>query len=149
MKRGVLLSFLAIAAACGHDFEPPDSEGRIQAAEALYSAAIFDTLTWESDSARSLEGNEVYAARCNRCHGTMGEGDTEYARQRGLHVLSLVAPDWPFGDSVDSLRHAIFAGHEGGMPGFGVAGITPREIDASAYFIVHTLRPEVLGTGGD
>jgi mono/diheme cytochrome c family protein len=118
-------------------------------AEEVYSAAIFDSLTWESDSTRSLEGNAVYAEHCRRCHGTMGEGNTDYARERGLDVLSLVEADWPFGESVDSLRHAIFAGHEGGMPIFGVAGITPREIDASAYFIVHTLRPEVLGTDRD
>ena len=127
---------------CGHHFEPPDSEERTREAESVYSAALFDSLTWESDSVRSFTGNAVYAAQCRRCHGAMGEGGTDYARERHLEVLSLVEPDWPFGASIDSLRHAIFAGHEGGMPIFGVAGITPREIDASAFFILHTLRPE-------
>jgi hypothetical protein len=79
----------------------------------------------------------------------MGGGDTEYARSRDLQPLSLVEPDWPLASSLDSLRHEIFAGHEGGMPGFGVAGITPREIDASAFFILNTLRPDVLGPGRD
>ncbi len=150
MKHGVLFAILGAAiSACGHDFEPPDSGDRIRAADAIYATEMFDSLTWENDSVRSFEGNAVYAAKCRRCHGTMGEGHTEYARERELEVISLVEPDWPFGSSLDSLRHAVFSGHEGGMPGFGVAGITAREVDASAFFILFTLRPDVLGPGGD
>jgi len=150
MKRGVFLAILGLAVgACGHEFEPPDSGERIQAAEAIYNAELFDSLKWENDSVRSFEGNAVYAAKCRRCHGTMGSGHTDYGHERGLEVLSLVEPDWPLASSLDSLRHEIFAGHEGGMPGFGVAGITAREIDASAFFILFTLRPDVLGSGGD
>ena len=150
MKRGVLFATIGLAVgACGHEFHPPDSGERIREADELYTPEMFDSLSWESDSVRSFEGNAVYAANCRRCHGTMGDGDTEYARGRELQVPSLVERDWPLASSLDSLRHEVFAGHEGGMPGFGVAGITPREIDASAYFILYTLRPEVLGSGQD
>ena len=150
MKCGVLLAILGVAVgACGHDFEPPDSAERIRAADAIYTTELFDSLSWENDSVRSFEGNAVYAAKCRRCHGTMGDGHTDYGHERGLEVASLVEPVWPFGSSLDSLRHAVFAGHEGGMPGFGVAGITAREVDASAFFILYTLRPDVLGPGGD
>jgi hypothetical protein len=150
MRRSVLLATVALlVSACGHEFHPPDSGERRQEAEAIYSVEMFDSLNWENDDVRSFQGNAVYAAQCRRCHGTMGGGDTEYARSRELAVLSLVEPEWPFGSSLDSLRHAIFTGHEGGMPGFGVAGITTREIDASAFFILFTLRPEVLESGQD
>lgn len=148
MRVGHLLLLVSVGlAGCGHDFEPPDTGERMREAEAVYSAELFDTLNWESDSVRSFEGNAVYAAQCRRCHGTMGRGETEYAQERHLDVLSLVEPEWPFGSSLDSLRHAIFAGHEGGMPIFGVAGITPREIDASAFFVLYTLRPDAQQTG--
>jgi hypothetical protein len=33
------------------------------------------------------------------------------------------------------------------MPTWGVAGITPREIDAVAFYILERLRPEMLGEG--
>jgi len=150
MRRSVLLATAALVlGACGHEFHPPDSSERIREADEIYNLEMFDSLRWDSDSARSFKGNAVYAANCRRCHGTMGDGDTEYARGRALEVPSLVAPDWPLAASLDSLRHEIFAGHEGGMPGFGVAGITPREIDASAFFILFTLRPEVLESRQD
>lgn len=140
--RFTVLAALATTA-CGHDFEPPDRGERVRAAEAVYSDALFDTVSWSSDSVRAQEGNGVYAAKCVRCHGPLGRGDTEYARTRGIEVPSLVEREWPLA-SMDSLRRTIFVGHEGGMPVFGVGGITPREIDASAYYVLHTLRPEVL-----
>lgn len=148
MKRAAaLLLAAALGAACGHDFEPPDRAERVDQAARLYSAALFDTVTWASDSARSLAGNEVYAATCRRCHGPLGQGGTDYARQRGLEVPSLVEPDWPV-SRVDTLRRRIFVGHEEGMPTFGVAGISPREIDGAAFYLLYTLRPDVLGRGG-
>ena len=148
MRHAATLALAALAAAaCGHDFEPPDRGERVREAEAVYSNAIFDTIAWTSDSVRSLEGNEVYAAECRRCHGPLGRGNTDYARARGLTVPSLVTPDWPLA-SMDSIRREIFVGHEEGMPGFGIAGITPRDIDGAAYYVLATLRPEVLGSGG-
>ena len=68
-------------------------------------------------------------------------------RERGLVIPSLVEPEWLYAASLDSLRHVIFVGHEGGMPIFGVGGISLREIDGSAYYVVKTLRPDVLGEG--
>ena len=57
-------------------------------------------------------------------------------------------PDWPYAASLDSVRHRIFVGHEEGMPTWGVAGITPREIDGVAYYILNGLRPDALRSGG-
>lgn len=147
MSRDVLAVLVAASAACGHDLEPPDRGERTRQAERVYSSALFDTVTWPSDSIRALTGNETYAVECRRCHGPLGRGTTDYARERGLVVPSLVTPDWRLA-TMDSLRRTIFVGHEEGMPGFGVGGITPREIDGAAYYVLNTLRPEVLGGGG-
>jgi len=149
MGRGMVFSFGAalVAGACGHDFEPPDRAERVREAEAQYSVTMFDSVSWSADSVRDFQGNTVYAEKCRRCHGTMGRGDTEYARERRLEMPSLVEPDWPLA-ALDTLRHVVYVGHEEGMPVFGKAGITPREIDAVSFYLVHTLRPDVLGAAG-
>lgn len=149
MRFRMLLAAGALAAAaCSHEFEPPDRQARVLEAEGRYSAAAFDTVVWESDSVRSSQGNAVYAEKCRLCHGPMGEGQTEYARGRGLEIPSLVEDDWAYASSLDELRHRIFVGHEAGMPVFGSAGLTPREIDGSAFYVLYTLRPDMLAPPG-
>jgi len=138
------LPALAVAAAlfgCGHDFEPPDRAARVRAAEAAFTPALFDSVTWQTDSVRAASGNIVYAEKCRRCHGPLGRGETEYARARGIEVPSLVEPGWPLART-DTLRHVVFVGHEEGMPIYGVNGISPREIDAVAYYLLEVLRPD-------
>lgn len=136
---------LLLAACEKHDFEPPSREAQVAQADSLYSIALFDSIQWSSDSARAMEGNNVYATQCRKCHGPMGAGDTDYAAERTIEVPSLVAPDWPYAGDLEAARRRIFTGHPGGMPTWGIAGITPREIDAVAYYLLHQLRPEVLG----
>lgn len=145
-----LLGALLAVGACGgeQEFEPPDREEQVREAEALYSSSLFDTVTWESEEARGLEGNVVYSSECRQCHGSLGRGGTEYAGERGLEVPSLVDPDWEHAGHLDDVRRQMFVGHPEGMPTWGVAGITPREIDAAAYYILNVLRPEVLGGEG-
>jgi mono/diheme cytochrome c family protein len=92
-----------------------------------------------------MEGNLVYASHCRSCHGTVGEGGTDYALERGLEVPSLVDPAPLRGNVRDSVLEIIYTGHVRGMPTWGVAGISPREIDAVTYYLLQVLRPEVLG----
>ena len=75
---------MLIVGACGHEFEPPDREARVAEAAERFATVSFDTVTWEGDDERALVGNEFYAARCRDCHGTLGEGATPYAAERGL-----------------------------------------------------------------
>jgi len=148
MKRAlpfVLSAVVLVATACGHDFEPPDRGERIRQAGLTYSPALFDTVTWAEGEDRNVMGNEIFAGKCRKCHGPMGLGDTDYARERGLVIPSLVDPEWAF-SSMDSLHKTIYVGHEGGMPVYGNGGITPREIDAVASYIANVLRPDVLGS---
>jgi mono/diheme cytochrome c family protein len=135
-----------IAACEKHDFEPPSRAQRVGAADTLLTEETFDTVAWPSDSARAYAGNNAYAAHCRGCHGYLGRGDTDYAREHRIAVPSLVRPDWPYQD-LPAVRRRIFTGHPAGMPTWGVAGIAPREIDATAYYLLYVLRPEVLGTG--
>lgn len=149
MRRTLTLLAMAsvgVVGACkgGHHFDPPDQEARVLEAEGLYSSNLFDSITWASDSARALQGNAVFAAKCRKCHGPLGQGSTEYARARDLDVPSLVKPDWHYARSLDSVRHRVFVGHQYGMPNFGVAGISLREIDAAAFYLLNRLRPDVL-----
>ncbi|MDX1646199.1 MAG: cytochrome c [Longimicrobiales bacterium] len=140
------LCVAVVSAACGHEFHPPDRSERVAEAEAEYSPALFDSVTWTSQEARVQEGNAIYAEDCRVCHGPVGRGDTEYARERGLEVPSLVQADWPL-DDIEALRHEIYVGHETGMPVFGEGGLSLFQMDAVAAYIVDVLRPEILGTG--
>jgi mono/diheme cytochrome c family protein len=144
----VLLATAALSACAKHEFEPPDQEARLADAEARFTEVVWDTITWESAGQRELEGNGVFAAKCRNCHGPLGRGGTEYAESRGLEVPSLVEPGWSMAGQPDSVRHRVFVGHVTGMPTWGVAGITPREIDAVSYYLLQELRPEVLGGDG-
>ena len=142
------MSVSALAAGCkGHEFEPPDREGQVQQAETRFDLASFDSVGWASDSVRSLQGNVVWATYCRNCHGSFGRGATDYAVGRGLEVPSLVEPGWRFEGQRDSVLHRIFVGHARGMPTWGVAGITPREMDAVSHYLLAVLRPEAAADG--
>lgn len=143
-KAVVALTFVVLTACKGHEFEPPNREQRVEEAARKYSPARFDTIEWDSAGARLTEGNLVYASKCRKCHGSMGEGGTDYAREQKLEPPSLVRADWPHASSIDSVRHRIFVGHPGGMPPWGVAGLSAREIDAVAYYIIEQLRRDAL-----
>lgn len=141
---GWVLAAVAATAACGgHDFEPPDRVEAVRLASVAYESALFDTVAWETPAEEETVGNLVYVKQCRNCHGPFGGGDTEYARERGLEVPSLVEPDWPKAHR-DSVRLDVYAGHEEGMPVFVAHKLTLREIDAVAAYVVNVLRPDVL-----
>ncbi|HEY0304363.1 MAG TPA: c-type cytochrome [Longimicrobiales bacterium] len=140
----LLIAIVMVGAGCkGHEFHPPSQEERVAQADSLYATMRFDTVHWASDSARLAMGNEVYAAKCDKCHGPTGEGGTEYAQSQHLEPKSLVRSDWEYGDDREAVRRRIFTGHPAGMPTWGVGkDITPREIDAVTSYIMERLRPE-------
>jgi mono/diheme cytochrome c family protein len=139
------LGLLVSAAACSdHEFHPPSEEEKQAVADSLYSPALFDSVSWETDTARIDAGNLVYADECRRCHGPLGLGETEYAETQELDVPSLVNADWEYQDDLEGVRRRVFVGHASGMPNWGVSNLTPREIDAAAFYILEQLRPEVL-----
>jgi len=109
---------------------------------------MFDTLEWESRDRMLVTGAALFGADCRDCHGSLGRGGTAYASEHGLDVPSLVEPAWQYDGNLDAVRRLIFTGHTGGMPTHGIAGLTAREIDAVARYIVEQLRPEIIRADG-
>jgi mono/diheme cytochrome c family protein len=139
---------MVLSGACSEKtFDPPDRDAQVAQADSAFSMSLFDSIDWASDTVRAFDGNVVYATYCRNCHGPLGAGGTEYARNRQLEVPSLVQQDWRLADSRDSILHRIFVGHASGMPTWGVAGITLREMDAVTYYVTEVLRPEVVSGG--
>lgn len=132
----------ALGACEQHEFEPPERAAQVEQADSLFSPALFDTVTWSSDSLRLAVGNDMFSARCRRCHGYLGEGGPAEVRGRQIQVPSLVEPEWAYANDMEAIRHRIFTGHPDGMPTWGVAGLTVREVDAVAYYIEALLRPD-------
>lgn len=137
--------------ACKEDkgYQPPAESLRLELADSLYSPALFDTIQWPSDQERITAGNLVYADYCRRCHGTVGEGGVVQAAGNTLEVPSLVQEQWLFEGDMSEVRRRVFAGHTGGMPSWGLTRLTPRQIDAVAFYILEQLRPEMLGRDED
>jgi mono/diheme cytochrome c family protein len=141
---------LSLVACEEKSFDAPEESARLELADSLYSPTLFDTITWAADEQRVVAGNLVYADYCRRCHGTVGEGGVAYVAGLEVHVPSLVDAEWPLDDDIEAVRARVFTGHVGGMPSWGISRLTPREIDAVAYYILEQLRPEILSgrTGG-
>ncbi|HEX6560262.1 MAG TPA: cytochrome c [Longimicrobiales bacterium] len=144
-RASAILMLAALAGCKGHEFHPPDKAQQIAQADSAYSRALFDSIKWPSESGRLLAGNEVYARKCDKCHGPLGAGGTDYARANNIEVPSLVEPDWPFDNDHEAVRRKIFTGHVNGMPTWGVAELSPREIDAATAYVLEQLRPDALG----
>ena len=140
----MLIGALMLAGCEKHEFEPASREQRLAEAQAAFAKTRFDTIQWTTEEARLMRGNEVFAESCRRCHGPLGKGDGETARAEKLAVPSLVLRDWRYGTSPDSVRRRVFMGHYPEMRTWGLAGLSQRDIDGVAYYIVHQLRPEVL-----
>jgi mono/diheme cytochrome c family protein len=128
-------------------YQPPAESQRLELADSLYSPALFDTVQWPSDQERIVAGNLVYADHCRRCHGTVGEGGVVQAAGNTLVVPSLVREGWDQDDDMTAVRRRVFTGHTGGMPSWGLTRLSPRQIDAVAFYILEQLRPEILGRG--
>lgn len=147
----VLLVGLMACGEGGDDAEPAVSrEEALRAARAdsvalameAYDAAVFDTLTWESDNARWERGGVVWSFTCQRCHGASGDGQGEDAVKFDIEVPDMTAEDWPYANDIPAIRERIFVGHDSEMPSMGLIGLTYADIDASAHYIDDLLRSE-------
>jgi mono/diheme cytochrome c family protein len=114
----------------------------VQMAEAMYDATVFDTITWESPQARLERGAVVYRSSCAKCHGPNGGGNGDAAMQHQIEVPSFLAPNWQYAGDVEAIRHAIFVGHVGQMPEWGLVGLKYKDLDAVAGYIAETLAPK-------
>jgi mono/diheme cytochrome c family protein len=153
MRWKVLLMGVALVGVALGGCSPQEDEAELEAqkqqaredsvrmAEEMFDAAVFDTLTWESDSARIARGIVVYNSSCYKCHGESGGGNGEMAMARELEVPSFLAPDWEYAGDVEALRHRVFVGYTGAMPNWGLVGLKYRDIDAVAVYLAEKISP--------
>lgn len=141
---GLLVLFLA---GCGADVPadaPADGEPSAALAAAELDPALFDSIAWPSPGAATARGATVYMYSCAKCHGENGAGNAQYKLQgRVLRPPSFRAVDWQYADDLAGLREAVYRGNDRGMPHWGNAGLTPRDIDAVARYIQDGLRAEI------
>lgn len=153
-KLALTVTVLTVVAASGCESgeSEADAEAALQQARAdsvamadsLYDAAVFDTLTWESDEARLERGAVVWRSSCEKCHGANGGGNGEAALEFQLQVPSFMVTGWQYEGDVQALRHRVFVGYAGPqayrMPSWGVY-VTYRDIDAVAHYIAANMGP--------
>jgi len=148
MRRVPLAIFVPLLfAACGgggQDQTPvrPDS---VAMALEQYSPAVFDTITWATDTAQTNRGAVVWSFSCVKCHGETGHGDAKMVvdadpEQPGMQPDTIVPPDfhmtdWRFRNDKEGLIKYIFSGNEKRMPHWGIVGLPPRDVDAVATYI--------------
>lgn len=151
--RVALLGPVLLLAACGPSREEREALAAEQralaaadtlaAAEAVFDASAFDSVTWAATDSAVARGQVVFSFSCQKCHGAAGDGSGGFVTQGDtLHPPTFLAEDWRFGDDHEGLRHQIFVGTATGMPHWGMEGLKPRDIDAVAHFIRLGLRAD-------
>lgn len=115
--------------------EETANRGAAEEAAARFDEAAYDTVTWRSAYARGERGRTVYDHSCAKCHGLDGTGGGFYAVEHDLETGSLVRSGWLYDGNVPALRQRIFTGHGQGMPPWGLTELSPRDVDAVAYFV--------------
>ncbi len=109
-------------------------------AEAIYDAAVFDTIRWTSPDSALVRGQVVWRFSCQKCHGVEGRGDGELALEHELAMPDILGADWEYAGDSPAIRHRVFVGHESEMPNWGLHGIAYRDIDAVAKYMDEWLR---------
>lgn len=109
-------------------------------AEAIYDAAVFDTIRWPSPDSALVRGQVVWRFSCQKCHGAEGRGDGELAREHELAMPNVLSADWEYAGDIPAIRHRVFVGHESEIPNWGLHGIAYRDIDAVAIYMNDWIR---------
>lgn len=133
-----------LLSACSGDVPAADD---VEAASVLPAAMPapdhFDSIRWADTRNAVDRGATVYAYSCARCHGDSGAGDGNYhLNKRVLRPPSFLTSEWKYSGDLEGLRDAVYAGNDKGMPHWGNAGLSARDTDAVARYILYGLREE-------
>ena len=149
--RAAGLSLLILLAACGPSAEEEAAriaaeeqaaaQAEMDAAQAAYDPAAFDTISWESSQEAIERGATVFRFSCQKCHGPNGAGDGGFVMGGDtLRPPTFLADEWRFAEDRDGLREQVFVGALEGMPHWGMEGLKYRDVDAVAIYIQQDLR---------
>jgi len=141
------LVLLTVMTACGPteeelaqqaaDRAAAEQDSLVAVATDMFDAAVFDTLTWESDEKRMERGQQVYNFSCSKCHGSEGLGDAGFVMGGDtLAPPSFADPSWAMAGDVPAVRQAVFVGSTEGMPHWGLEGLKAEAVDAVTAFIL-------------
>lgn len=143
---GVLAAVLVLGACADGGDQPAVSADQAQADSVVFAAeqfdaSVFDTITWDADTAAVARGRVVWAFSCRKCHGTTGMGDAGFVlRGDTLRPPSFIEPDWSLAGDPAAIHLQIFTGNTEGMPHWGLVPLPYRDIDAVTQFILEDMR---------
>lgn len=133
------------AVACGSDTESRAGSGAARVGTPDLPplvASVFDTLSWSSHAQLISRGEEVYDASCKKCHGPTGAGEGGYIYGgQTYQPPSFLVASWRFANDPMALRQYVYSGSVAGMPYWGLAGVSYRDLDAVSAYILDVLRP--------
>jgi mono/diheme cytochrome c family protein len=135
------LAAALLTVGCGGG-EPPEAEvsagpDSTALAQAAYDPTMFDTVSWESQEKAIERGQVVYRFSCLKCHGETGLGDAGFVRGGDtLRPPSFREPTWAYAGDKEGIREQVFVGTAESMPHWGLVGLTPRDVDAVATYIM-------------
>lgn len=141
----MFLAALFLTVGCGGG-EPPAEEASAgpdstALAQAAYDPTMFDTISWESQEEAVERGQVVYRFSCLKCHGERGVGDAGFVRDGDtLQPPSFREADWPYAGDKAGIHEQVFVGTAEFMPHWGLVGLSPRDVDAVAIYIMEELR---------
>ena len=135
------LAATLLTVGCGGG-EPPQTEipagpDSTALAQEAYDPTMFDTVTWETQQEAIERGQVVYRFSCLKCHGERGQGEAGFVRAGDtLRPPSFRDPGWAYADDKAGIREQVFIGTAESMPHWGLVGLTPRDVDAVAIYIM-------------
>lgn len=137
---------ISLLVACGDGQTQEQAEARpdsVALALEQFDTSVFDSITWNTDTARINRGAVVWTFSCRKCHGEVGHGDAGFV----IAGDTLVPPDfaepgWRLATDRLELMKYIYAGNQEGMPHWGIQGLKPRDIDAVSTYIQELLVPQ-------
>lgn len=141
MRRVPLFLVVSLLAACSGGAQnegvaTAEGDTLLTAALASYSPAVFDSIAWTTDTARTNRGAVVWSFSCKKCHGEAGRGDGGWVINGDtLRPPDFQQPGWRFATDEAELMKYVYTGNPNGMPHWGVEGLKPRNISAVAAYI--------------
>lgn len=136
LSLGVVALVATVACETQEQEQPPTQQQEVSQASERFDPAMFDTVSWASDSAAVARGRDIFKWACAECHGPEGLGDGGRVIDGDtIRPPSFRQEDWLYADNPDALHEKVFVGNTLGMPHWGLRQMRPRDIVAVEEYI--------------